>query len=211
MEVSLQVSGEAPEVLLSPVEYGLDGDPKHELLPYKSDRPLKYMAKYGIHLPGKLVTKADGISKCPGCGQIYAGKHGQCMKPVTWLQTYDRHWSHRRRTHDWHGADEHIYSAVEGPCEGWCTWSLESEFLYQVRFFDLMEEMPEHDAVVAVGAATDYGYVAANGVPLILAQQLMLLQLKSENAMLVDQMRKQNEMLNEIASKMDMAGRCLSF
>lgn len=169
------------------------------ITPYSDLSWKELIVKYGIQIPA-IVDMTMGKSVCCACNAVYVGFQPRCGKPIVWNSTPGQ-W------HDQRGykpnTDYKTYTHTIKPCDGSLKWDLHEEFYTQKEFFSLLEKinrLPDlsYDPVNKFKNFFPPGVADHLKIRLI-EQDIQNFKVEIGNA------------LNQIASKMNSAGACLSF
>jgi hypothetical protein len=162
--------------------------------PYESKNWVDVVSKYGIKLPD-VVDMTKGKSKCSGCGATYVGYQPYCNRIIPHHRTKGAY--HVTRGY-------HPYYSIENhECNGPLVWDLREEFNVQRDFFSLLSlisQLPD----IEFDPLYKFSSYFPPGVSEALRPRLVAHQMEF-------QVRNIHNALNQIATKMNNAGACLSF
>lgn len=178
-----------------------------------SRRAAKIIEEYQIEVPFKIVSLADGISKCTSCGQAYSGcTSHRCDKIRTctrWRVGSSRHkndrWDNAKPT-QWRDDPVPELVKVEAKtCDGSFVWHLEGEYNRQKSFFEMIERLPTRSELLSFGNGANLNFKAATTDPM-LQQQLQNLAVSKAFEGIAHEFTQIGQVINEIVNRLNNAG-----
>jgi hypothetical protein len=131
-----------PYVAETAVEKYESPEPECNIYPYTNLHWVNYVDRFKFKVPEIFITKAEGISICNSCKQVYVGYQERCIK-LRYM--YKIGWGdHYQKGHMLIGETDGYSTVRESglfPCNEYCKWDKADGFYKQQNAFNEFEHV----------------------------------------------------------------------